>query len=202
MDNFFKKLMALDSQLINEVPNLEKAIVSVVRDLRQHYAGLGDPDRAAGIYLLLGTTPQNALPFALARCLYNEQPCYIDMGQYTEAASASHLRQRLIDIASSGAHKVLLFGDVDRSHAVVRVLLTDLFRNAHLTDDQGNRVDLTNSIFILTTTVAADLLMTREVLNDDAQLKQVWQAMYRVFERYFIGPLSLIIPFYDGGRSA
>jgi ATP-dependent Clp protease ATP-binding subunit ClpA len=202
MGNLSPKLMTLEAHLIRELPNFEKAIVQIAQDLRRHYAGLGDPNRPPGIYLLLGTTPQNPLPFAISRWLHNEPAREIDMGQYAAADSATRFRQHLMDLAHAGTPKVLILGDVDRSHPVVRVLLTDLFHNARFADLEGNVIDLTNSIIFMTTTLATDLLQTREIFDDPQQLDAVWKEVYRVFERYFIAPLSLIIPFFEDGMFA
>lgn len=197
MADFRVKLLGLDEDLIRQLPHLEKVALDVVNQLRCYDAGLADPNRPIGIFLLIGTTAQNPLPYALAKILYDEPPRYLAMQEFAEARHQPLWEKLLHEMSATARHRVLILGDIDLAHPTIRASLADLFHLDRFIRAGEGVSNFSDSIFFMTTQLASHLLNSPDALNDPATRQQMMDILYGAFEIRFITPLDLILPCFD-----
>jgi ATP-dependent Clp protease ATP-binding subunit ClpA len=191
MDDLLARLTHLEGKLIADAPQFEYEAREIVAGLKRHAAGLADPARPFGVYLLVGATESILLPVVLAKHLYGQLPAYFDMTRYRDANIIHLFVKHLRDLVSQ---KVLLLGDIDQAHSAVCSVLINLFHTARLPDSKSN--EFTDSIIIMTTTVTGDLLTSREMFKNSVCHQKIMDAIYKVFDRDFIDPLDMMFPIF------
>ncbi len=169
------RIRELDSDLRERIVGHDDALARVARRVQRNYAGFAG-DRPLASFLFYGPpgTGKTAAAGALAQALFLVDDALVrfDMNEYTDAHSVSRLLgsppgyvgHREPGLLSQTMHKrpyrVLLFDDVDRAAPEVVALLLQIVDSGRIRDNQGQLLDLRNTIVVLTSTIAADALQS------------------------------------------
>ena len=169
-----QKLVNLESHLHERVIGQDEAVTSVSDAVRRSRAGLSDPDRPIGSFLLLGPTGvgKTELARSLAEFLFDDERAMVrlDMSEYMEKHSVSRLigappgyvgydeGGQLTEAVRRHPYSVVLLDEVERAHPDVFNALLQVLDDGRLTDGQGRTVDFTNAVLIMTSNLGSEVI--------------------------------------------
>jgi len=147
-----------------------------------HRLGFSDPNKPIGSFLFLGPTGVGKTETAkvLADVLFNDKKnlIRIDMSEYTEAHSISKLigsppgyvgyeeGGQLTEILKHRPYSVILFDEFEKAHPAVWNVLLQMLDDGHITDAQGKKISLKESIIIMTSNIASEIIINHEKISE------------------------------------
>ena len=172
MQGELQKLLHLEEELHKRVVGQDEAVTAVANAIRRSRAGLSDPHRPIGSFLLLGPTGvgKTELARALAEFLFDDERAMvrIDMGEYQEKHTVSRLigappgyvgydeGGQLTEAVRRRPYAVVLLDEIEKAHPEVFNVLLQLLDDGRLTDGQGRTVDFTNVVLVMTSNLQGD----------------------------------------------
>ena len=172
-------ILHLEERLSSRVIGQEQAISAITRALRRARAGLGDPTRPMGVFMLLGPSGvgKTELCKALSEALFGSEDALIriDMSEYSEEATASRLigsppgyvghgeGGQLTDAVLKRPYSVVLFDEIEKAHPKIFSLLLQLLDDGHLTDSVGRKVNFKNTIVVMTSNAGVSFDMDKRL---------------------------------------
>lgn len=163
------KTLNLADELHKRVVGQDEAVEYVSDAIIRSKAGIKDPSKPIGSFLLLGPTGvgKTELAKTLAEALFdNEQNMVrIDMSEYMEKYSVSRLigappgyvgydeGGQLTEAVRRKPYSVVLFDEVEKAHPDVFNVLLQVLDDGRITDSQGRTVDFKNTIIIMTSNI-------------------------------------------------
>ena len=165
------RLATLEEKLKERVIGQDEAVSIISAAIRRSRAGLSDPKRPIGSFILAGQTGvgKTELCRALADSLFGSDEAMIrlDMSEYMEKHSVSRLIGSppgyvgygeggiLTERVRRRPYSLLLFDEIEKAHPDIFNLLLQILDDGVLTDSQGRRVIFRNCIVIMTTNLGA-----------------------------------------------
>jgi len=209
-----EKLLHMEEYLKQYVVGQEHAIQKISDCIRRARAGLSDPNRPLGVFLFLGPTGVGKTELAkrLAEFLFNDQKYLIriDMSEYMEKHSVSRLigappgyvgyeeGGQLTEAVRRKPYSVILFDEVEKAHPDVFNVLLQVFDDGRLTDGKGRTVDFRNTVIIMTSNIATDViteLETKKNLSYEQIQQYVFDELKKFFKIEFLNRIDEIIVF-------
>ncbi|MEO0399832.1 MAG: ATP-dependent chaperone ClpB [Pseudomonadota bacterium] len=207
-----EKLLRMESVLSDRVIGQEEAISAVSAAVRRARAGLKDPNRPIGSFLMLGPTGvgKTELTKALAAFLFDDDTSIarIDMSEFMEKHSVARLIGAppgyvgyeeggvLTETVRRRPYQVILFDEVEKAHPDVFNVMLQIFDEGRLTDGQGRTVDFKNTLIILTSNLGAEHLAAQGEDDDIETVRPlVMDAVRGRFRPEFLNRLDDIILF-------
>ena len=194
-----ERLLAMEVALHERVVGQNQAIVAISKAVRRARAGLKDPKRPIGTFMLLGPTGvgKTLLAKTLAEFLFGSDEALIklDMSEFMERHNVSRLvgappgyvgydeGGQLTEAVRRRPYSVILLDEVEKAHPEVQNMLLQIMEDGHLSDAKGRRVDFRNAIVIMTSNVGANLIKRASKLgfafsaDDDGKREQDYEAM-------------------------
>ncbi len=204
-----ERLLNLEDELKERVIGQEKAIDVVSRAIRRSRSGLGEKNRPIGSFLFLGPTGvgKTETAKALANILFADEHALtrIDMSEYMESHSVARLigappgyvgheeGGQLTEAVRKKPYSVILFDEIEKAHPQVFNLFLQIFDEGHLTDSKGITVDFRNTIIIMTSNLAGDLIRESESQSDKES--KVWEVLHSHFRPEFLNRLDNVVIF-------
>ena len=206
------KLLDMESILAKRVVGQEEAVNSVASAVRRARAGLQDPNRPIGSFLMLGPTGvgKTELTKALADFLFEDDGALvrIDMSEFMEKHAVARLVGAppgyvgyeeggvLTETVRRRPYQVILFDEVEKAHPDVFNILLQVLDDGRLTDGQGRTVDFKNTLIILTSNLGADYLVNlKEGDSVESVRTKVMDNVRATFRPEFLNRLDDIILF-------
>jgi ATP-dependent Clp protease ATP-binding subunit ClpB len=209
-----EKLLHMEEYLKQYVVGQDHAIQKISDCIRRARAGLSDPNRPLGVFLFLGPTGVGKTELAkrLAEFLFNDQKYLIriDMSEYMEKHSVSRLigappgyvgyeeGGQLTEAVRRKPYSVILFDEVEKAHPDVFNVLLQVFDDGRLTDGKGRTVDFRNTVIIMTSNIATDViteLETKKNLSYEQIQQYVFDELKKFFKIEFLNRIDEIIVF-------
>jgi type VI secretion system protein VasG len=198
------------------------ALDAIARRIQIAKAGLEDPGKPKGVFLLAGPSGvgKTETALALAEILYGGERnlVTINMSEYQEAHSVAGLKGAppgyvgfgeggvLTEAVRRKPYSVVLLDEVEKAHPDVLELFFQVFDKGVLEDSEGREVDFRHTIIILTSNVGTELINSavehgvtvdgkkRHPLPVDL-VDLMRSELQRVFKPAFLGRLN-VIPYY------
>ena len=176
-----QRLLRVEEELHKRVISQDKAISALARAIRRSRAGLKNPARPIGSFLVLGPTGVGKTEMArtLAQFLFGSEKSLIrfDMSEFMEKHSVSKLigsppgyvgyeeGGQLTERVKRNPYSVVLLDEIEKAHPDVYNLLLQVFEDGQLTDGLGNTVDFKNTIIVMTSNIGAKHLQKQQGLG-------------------------------------
>ncbi|MDV6118332.1 AAA family ATPase [Campylobacter jejuni] len=208
-----QKFLEMEKHLKESVIGQDKALSALARAIKRNKAGLNADNKPIGSFLFLGPTgvgkTQSAK--ALAKFLFDDEKAMIrfDMSEFMEKHSVSRLLGappgyigheeggELTEAVRRKPYSVLLFDEVEKAHKDVFNVLLGILDDGRATDSKGVTVDFKNTIIILTSNIASNVIMN---LNGKEQEDAVKNELKNFFKPEFLNRLDDIITFNPLGK--
>jgi len=185
--------------------------------VRRARAGLQDPNRPIGSFLMLGPTGvgKTELSKALAAFLFDDEQALlrVDMSEFMEKHAVARLIGAppgyvgyeeggvLTEAVRRRPYQVILFDEVEKAHPDVFNILLQVLDDGRLTDGQGRTVDFKNTLIILTSNLGSDVLAAQREGEDVELVRvQVMNSVRQTFRPEFLNRLDEIVLFHRLSR--
>jgi ATP-dependent Clp protease ATP-binding subunit ClpB len=210
------RLLKMEEVLGARVVGQEDAVRVVARAVRRARAGVQDPNRPLGSFLLLGPTGvgKTELAKALAEFLFDDERALvrIDMSEFMERQSAARLVGAppgyvgyeeggvLTNAVKRRPYSVILLDEVEKAHQDVFNILLQLLDDGRLTDSQGTVVNFKNTIVLMTSNLGGsagdpseDALTTSKRMKEAAKKFFRPELLNRLDDQLVFRPLTMDI---------
>jgi len=214
-----KRLLEIESELHKSIVSQLPAISALARAIRRSRAGLKSPRRPVGSFLFLGPTGVGKTEVAktLAKYLFLSESSLIrfDMSEFMEKHAAAKFigsppgyvgheeGGQLTERLRRSPYSVVLFDEIEKAHPDVVNVMLQIFEDGILTDAQGNTVDCSHAIFIMTSNIGARALQkhgkfgfqSSQAASREKMEEQVLSEVKQSFAPEFINRLDETIIF-------
>jgi type VI secretion system protein VasG len=214
--NEIDTVLTLDEHLKKRVIGQDHALAAIARRILTSRANMDDPVKPVGVFLLVGPSGvgKTETAIALADILYGGERnmITINMSEFQEAHTVSTLKGSppgyvgygeggvLTEAVRRRPYSVVLLDEVEKAHPDVLELFFQVFDKGRMEDGEGREIDFRNTIILLTSNAATDLLAKLtsdpETTPDHVALaKAIKPDLDKVFKPAFLGRL-MIVPYY------
>ena len=175
------KLTRMEEDIKKRIVGQDEAVTKISDTIRRSRAGIADPNRPIGSFILLGPTGvgKTELTKALAEFLFNDEKSLIrvDMSEFMEKHSVAKLIGAppgyvgydegggLTETIRHRPYAVILFDEIEKAHPEVFNILLQVLDNGHLTDSKGRMVNFRNTVIIMTSNIGAQHIERMERLG-------------------------------------
>jgi type VI secretion system protein VasG len=165
-------ILTLRDRLAERVIGQPEALDTIARRIRTYRAGLDDPGKPVGVFLLVGPSGVGKTETAatLAEVLFGGERNLItvNMSEFQEAHTVSSLKGAppgyvgygtggvLTEAVRRRPYSVVLLDEVEKAHPDVLELFYQVFDKGNMEDGEGVPVDFKNTVILLTSNVGSD----------------------------------------------
>ncbi|NWA02527.1 type VI secretion system ATPase TssH [Pseudomonas gingeri] len=208
-------VLNLAERLSRRIIGQRHALEMIARRIQTSRAGLDNPGKPVGVFMLAGTSGvgKTETALALAEALYGgeQNVITINMSEYQEAHSVSSLKGAppgyvgygeggvLTEAVRRKPYSVVLLDEVEKAHPDVHELFFQVFDKGWMEDGEGRVIDFKNTLILLTTNAGTELIS--RLCNGQAQpepeqiAKDLRGPLLEVFPPALLGRL-VVIPYY------
>ncbi len=209
-------ILRLSETLKERVIGQDHALATIAERIKTSRAGLVDPKRPIGVFILVGTSGvgKTETALALAETLYGGERnlISINMSEYQEAHTVSSLKGSppgyvgygeggvLTEAVRRKPYSVVLLDEVEKAHPDVMELFYQVFDKGTLEDGEGRDIDFKNTVILLTSNVATDTIM-KLCADPDTKpepvglVEAIRPELVKAFKPALLGRMT-IVPFY------
>ncbi len=209
-------VLTLDEHLQQRVIGQDHALSSIAKRILTSRAGMEDPVKPQGVFLLVGPSGvgKTETAIALADLLYGGERnmITINMSEFQESHTVSTLKGSppgyvgygeggvLTEAVRRRPYSVVLLDEVEKAHPDVLELFFQVFDKGRMEDGEGREIDFRNTIILLTSNAASGTLMKlvadpETMPNHEGMLKALRPELNTIFKPAFLGRLQ-IIPYF------
>jgi type VI secretion system protein VasG len=209
-------VLALKDRLEKRVIGQAHALEAIAQRIRTARAGLTDPRRPVGVFLLVGPSGvgKTETALTLADTLYGGERnlVTINMSEYQEAHTVSSLKGSppgyvgygeggvLTEAVRRKPYSVVLLDEVEKAHPDVMELFYQVFDKGMLEDGEGREIDFKNTVILLTsnagTETAMKLCADPDTKPEPAALTEALRPeLLKVFKPALLGRM-VVVPYY------
>jgi type VI secretion system protein VasG len=213
--NEIETVLRLHQVLAERVIGQDHALEMIARRIQTARAGLENPTKPIGVFLLAGPSGvgKTETALTLAEALYGgeQNAITINMSEFQEAHTVSTLKGAppgyvgygeggvLTEAVRRKPYSVVLLDEVEKAHSDVHEVFFQVFDKGWMEDGQGTRVDFKNTIILLTSNVGSDLIMKMASQGQKPDPTQIAEALrgplLDVFPAALLGRV-VVIPYY------
>ncbi|MBO9642467.1 MAG: type VI secretion system ATPase TssH [Pseudacidovorax sp.] len=212
IDTVLKLPLLLGQRVIGQ----DHAMEMIAKRIQTSRAGLDNPSKPIGVFMLAGTSGvgKTETALALAEALYGGEQnlIVINMSEYQEAHTVSSLKGAppgyvgygeggvLTEAVRRKPYSVVLLDEVEKAHSDVHELFFQVFDKGFMEDGEGRTIDFKNTLILLTTNAGTDLIASMcrdpELMPDpESMAKALREPLLKVFPPALLGRL-VTIPYY------
>jgi type VI secretion system protein VasG len=209
-------VLELENHLGKRLIGQSHALELISRRIRTSRAGIEDPNKPKGVFMLVGPSGvgKTETALALSDLLYGGERnlITINMSEFQEAHTVSTLKGSppgyvgygeggvLTEAVRRRPYSVVLLDEVEKAHPDVLELFFQVFDKGQMEDGEGRQIDFRNSIIILTTNAGTDTIMKlcadpETAPSDEGLVKALKPELDKVFKPAFLGRM-VIIPYF------
>jgi len=204
-----ERLVNLEEELQTMVVGQLDAVRVVARAIRRSRSGLGEKNRPIGSFLFLGPTGvgKTETAKALAQILFSDSQAItrIDMSEYQEPHSIARLigappgyvgyeeGGQLTEAVRRRPYSVVLFDEIEKAHPQIFNTFLQILDDGRLTDSKGTVVDFKNTIIIMTSNLAGEVIRENAGEKKEEVQKKVWEVLHSFFKQEFLNRLDSVV---------
>ncbi|MBL8203504.1 MAG: type VI secretion system ATPase TssH [Blastocatellia bacterium] len=209
-------ILHLSDTLKQRVIGQDHALATIAERIKTSRAGLTDPKRPIGVFILVGTSGvgKTETALALAETLYGGERnlVSINMSEYQEAHTVSSLKGSppgyvgygeggvLTEAVRRKPYSVVLLDEVEKAHPDVMELFYQVFDKGTLEDGEGRDIDFKNTVILLTSNIATDTIMKLCADPDtkpepEGLIEAIRPELVKAFKPALLGRMT-VVPYY------
>jgi type VI secretion system protein VasG len=209
-------ILELKQQLEERIVGQSHALETIAERIRTSRAGLTDPKRPTGVFLLAGTSGvgKTETALALAELLFGDESSLtvINMSEFKEEHKVSLLMGSppgyvgygeggvLTEAVRRRPYGIVLLDEMEKAHPGVQDIFYQVFDKGAMKDGEGRDIDFKNSVIIMTSNAGTDTVMKLcadpETRPEPAALAEaLHNDLLKVFKPAFLGRVN-VIPYY------
>ncbi|CAD6553795.1 type VI secretion system ATPase TssH [Paraburkholderia metrosideri] len=179
-------------------------------------AGLTDPKKPLGVFLLTGPSGvgKTETALALAEALYGGEQnlITINMSEYQEAHTVSGLKGAppgyvgygeggvLTEAVRRRPYSVVLLDEIEKAHRDVHEMFFQVFDKGYMEDGDGRYIDFRNTTILLTSNVGSELIASlcadASLAPDSDGLREALNPeLLKIFPAAFLGRVT-VVPYW------
>jgi len=214
--NELETVLNLDQHLKKRIIGQDHALQMIAKRIQTSRAGLDNPSKPIGVFMLAGTSGvgKTETALALAEAMYGgeQNVITINMSEFQEAHTVSTLKGAppgyigygeggvLTEAVRRKPYSVVLLDEVEKAHPDVHEIFFQVFDKGVMEDGEGRVIDFKNTLILLTTNAGTELIS--QVCKDPANIpepeeiaKALRQPLLEIFPPALLGRL-VTIPYY------
>jgi type VI secretion system protein VasG len=211
-----ESVLTLEHSLAERVVGQDHAMAAIARRIHTSRAGLDDPDKPVGVFLLAGPSGVGKTETAirLSELLFGGQQnlITINMSEFQESHTVSTLKGAppgyvgygeggvLTEAVRRKPYSVVLLDEVEKAHPDTHEIFFQVFDKGRMDDGEGRTIDFKNTLILLTSNVGSEAIMrqcsesksrpTVEQLNE-----AIRPHLLQVFAPALLGRM-VVVPFF------
>ncbi|TKC81500.1 type VI secretion system ATPase TssH [Trinickia terrae] len=200
----------LKERLAQRIVGQDAALERIAKRIQAYRAGLTDPLKPVGVFLLVGPTGvgKTETAYALADALYGGERnlISINLSEYQEAHTVSQLKGAPPGYVGFGAggmlteavrrhpYSVVLLDEIEKAHPDVLEAFYNVFDKGVMEDGTGLTVDFRNTVILATSNVGAELLLhvPTGTLATEAFALRLREALLKAFRPAFLARMTAV----------
>ncbi|WP_426664542.1 type VI secretion system ATPase TssH [Rhodanobacter aciditrophus] len=209
-------VMNLASIMGKRVIGQDHAMEMIAKRIQTSRAGLDNPNKPIGVFMLAGTSGvgKTETALALAEALYGGEQnlITINMSEFQEAHTVSTLKGAppgyvgygeggvLTEAVRRKPYSVVLLDEVEKAHPDVHEIFFQVFDKGVMEDGEGRSIDFKNTLILLTTNAGTDMIAglckDPELMPEPEGIaKALREPLLKIFPPALLGRL-VTIPYY------
>ena len=214
--NEMETILKIATLLGRRVIGQDHAMEMIAKRIQTSRAGLDNPGKPIGVFMLAGTSGvgKTETALALAEALYGGEQnlITINMSEFQEAHTVSTLKGAppgyvgygeggvMTEAVRRKPYSVVLLDEVEKAHPDVHEMFFQVFDKGFMEDGEGRFIDFKNTLILLTTNAGTELIANMckdpELLPDaDGLAKALREPLLKIFPPALLGRL-VAIPYY------
>jgi len=214
--NEIETVLKLADNLEQRIIGQRHALDMIAKRIQTSRAGLDNPNKPIGVFMLAGTSGvgKTETALALAESLYGgeQNVITINMSEYQEAHTVSTLKGAppgyvgygeggvLTEAVRRRPYSVVLLDEVEKAHPDVHEIFFQVFDKGWMEDGEGRVIDFKNTLILLTTNAGTEMISNLckdpELMPDPEGIaKALREPLLKVFPPALLGRL-VVIPYY------
>ena len=209
-----KGVLALNARLQERVVGQDHALAAIAQAIRTNRAGLADPRKPIGVFLMAGTSGvgKTETALAVADLLYGGEQnlTTINMSEFKEEHKVATLMGSppgyvgygeggvLTEAVRRRPYSVILLDEMEKAHPGVQDVFYQVFDKGNMKDGEGRDIDFKNCVIIMTSNAGTDtiakLCADPETSPEPEQLLEALRPdLLKVFKPAFLGRCNVVI---------
>ena len=214
--NEIETILKVAGALAQRVIGQDHAMEMIAKRIQTSRAGLDNPNKPIGVFMLAGTSGvgKTETALALAEALYGgeQNMITVNMSEYQEAHTVSTLKGAppgyvgygeggvLTEAVRRKPYSVVLLDEVEKAHPDVHEMFFQVFDKGFMEDGEGRFIDFKNTLILLTTNAGTDLIASLckdpDLMPDpEGMAKALREPLLKIFPPALLGRL-VTIPYY------
>jgi type VI secretion system protein VasG len=214
--NEVEAVLKLADTLSKRIMGQRHALDMIAKRIQTSRAGLENPSKPIGVFMLAGPSGvgKTETALALAESLFGNESnvITINMSEYQEAHKVATLMGSppgyvgygqggvLTEAVRRKPYSVVLLDEVEKAHADIHEIFFQVFDKGIMKDSEGTEIIFKNTLILLTTNAGTDLLMNMckdpDLMPDPESLgKALREPLLKVFPPALLGRI-VTIPYY------
>ncbi|MCU7648148.1 type VI secretion system ATPase TssH [Pseudomonas piscis] len=214
--NEIETVLNLDQHLKKRIIGQDHALQMIAKRIQTSRAGLDNPNKPIGVFMLAGTSGvgKTETALALAEAMYGgeQNVITINMSEFQEAHTVSTLKGAppgyvgygeggvLTEAVRRKPYSVVLLDEVEKAHSDVHEMFFQVFDKGVMEDGEGRMIDFKNTLILLTTNAGTELIADvcknpQAVPEPEEIAKALRQPLLEIFPPALLGRL-VTIPYY------
>ncbi len=211
--NEIRTVLNLRETMENRIVGQSHALEAVAQAIQTSRAGLTDPRKPIGVFLMVGTsgTGKTETALTLADLLYGgeQNMTVINMTEFKEEHKVSLLMGSppgyvgygeggvLTEAVRRRPYSVILLDEMEKAHPGVQDIFFQVFDKGNMKDGEGRDIDFKNTVIIMTSNAATDLIVRLcadpDTMPDAAGLAEaLMPELMKTFKPAFLGRVTLV----------
>ncbi|QEL55957.1 type VI secretion system ATPase TssH [Chromobacterium paludis] len=203
-------IRTLAQRMSQRVIGQQAALAKIAQRIQAYRAGLTDPGKPVGVFLLLGPTGvgKTETAYALADVLYGGERnlIVVNLSEYQEAHTVSQLKGAppgyvgygqggvLTEAVRRKPYSVVLLDEIEKAHPDVLEAFYNVFDKGSMEDGTGLTVDFKNTIILATSNVGAETVLAAPavLVDSSAFVEQLRPQLIAAFRPALLARMTVV----------